>query len=126
MQPVELPILKLKPGREKSLLRRHPWIFSGAVAAVEGELAPGETVRVVNARGQFLGLGAYSPASQIRVRVWSWAQEPCSRAVVLRIAPMKTGVVSFPPSQQMGRKKRGLTPDCQGTGAARCFQNQRK
>ncbi len=66
------PTLKLKPGRQKSLLRRHPWVFSGAVAGVEGEPAPGETVRVVDSRGQFLGLGAYSPASQIRVRVWSW------------------------------------------------------
>ena len=66
------PTLKLKPGRQKSLLRRHPWVFSGAVAGVEGEPAPGETVRVVDSQGQFLGLGAYSPASQIRVRVWSW------------------------------------------------------
>jgi 23S rRNA (cytosine1962-C5)-methyltransferase len=66
------PTLKLKPGREKSLLRRHPWIFSGAVAGPENDLTPGETVRVVDAAGRFLALGAYSPHSQIRVRVWSW------------------------------------------------------
>jgi 23S rRNA (cytosine1962-C5)-methyltransferase len=66
------PTLKLKPGREKSLLRRHPWIFSGAVAGLEGSPRPGETVRVVDAGGKFLALGAYSPESQIRVRVWTW------------------------------------------------------
>jgi 23S rRNA (cytosine1962-C5)-methyltransferase len=66
------PTLKLKAGREKSMLRRHPWIFSGAVASLEGKAAPGETVRVVDNRGNFLALGAYSPHSQIRVRVWGW------------------------------------------------------
>jgi 23S rRNA (cytosine1962-C5)-methyltransferase len=69
------PTLKLKAGREKSMLRRHPWIFSGAVASLEGSAAPGETVRVVDNRGNFLALGAYSPHSQIRVRVWAWDPE---------------------------------------------------
>ena len=72
MQKVGIPTLQLKPGREKSLLRRHPWIFSGAIAGQESGLASGETVRVVDSRGNFLALGAYSPQSQIRVRIWSW------------------------------------------------------
>ena len=67
--------LRLKGGREKSLLRRHPWIFSGAVARTEGEPASGETVKVIAQDGRFLGWGAYSPSSQIVARVWSWREE---------------------------------------------------
>lgn len=62
----------LKPGREKSLLRRHPWIFSGAIARVEGDPPPGATVEIADHGGRRLAKGAYSPASQIRVRVWSF------------------------------------------------------
>jgi 23S rRNA (cytosine1962-C5)-methyltransferase len=64
--------LTLKPGREKSLLRRHPWIFSGAVARVDGNPATGETVDLLTATGQFLARAAYSPSSQIRARVWTF------------------------------------------------------
>ncbi len=64
--------LRLKPGREKSLLRCHPWVFSGAVAAVEGAPRPGETVSVRASNGDFLAFAAYSPASQIRARVWTF------------------------------------------------------
>jgi 23S rRNA (cytosine1962-C5)-methyltransferase len=64
--------LTLKPGREKSLLRRHPWIFSGAVARVDGDPAPGATVDLLAANGQFLARAAYSPSSQIRARVWTF------------------------------------------------------
>ena len=62
----------LKPGKEKSLKRRHPWIFSGAIARVEGNPASGETVGVVSHDGEFLAQAAFSPQSQIRARVWSW------------------------------------------------------
>jgi 23S rRNA (cytosine1962-C5)-methyltransferase len=62
----------LKPGREKSLLRRHPWVFSGAVAQVNGNPAPGATVDVRAADGQWLARAAYSPTSQIRARVWTF------------------------------------------------------
>lgn len=64
--------LILKPGRERSLLRRHPWVFSGAVARVEGDVQSGDTVLVVKADGQPLGRGAYSAHSQIRTRMWTW------------------------------------------------------
>ena len=66
--------LILKPGREKSLLRRHPWLFSGAVAHVQGEPDFGETLAIHAADGRFLGWGAYSPRSQIVARVWSWRE----------------------------------------------------
>jgi 23S rRNA (cytosine1962-C5)-methyltransferase len=64
----------LKNGREKSLRRRHPWVFSGAIARVDGSPGPGATVNVVTEGGVFLARGAYSPASQIRVRVWTFDQ----------------------------------------------------
>jgi 23S rRNA (cytosine1962-C5)-methyltransferase len=64
--------LILKAGREKSLKRRHPWIFSGAVAKVQGSLAPGETVGVWSATGEFLATAAYNADSQIAARVWAW------------------------------------------------------
>jgi 23S rRNA (cytosine1962-C5)-methyltransferase len=65
----------LKPGREKSLLRRHPWIFSGAVQDVNGDPASGETVDLLSFKGDFLARAAYSPHSQIRARVWTFDPE---------------------------------------------------
>ena len=62
----------LKAGREKSVLRRHPWVFSGAIGQVTGQPESGETVLVISAGGQALGLGAYSPQSQIPVRLWTF------------------------------------------------------
>lgn len=62
----------IKRGREKSLLRRHPWIFTGAVASVEGHPQSGETVEVVLADGSRVARAAYSPASQIVARVWTF------------------------------------------------------
>lgn len=64
--------LVLKPGRGKSLKRRHPWLFSGAIARVEGDPQRGDTVEVLSDAGQLLALAAYSPQSQIRARVWSF------------------------------------------------------
>jgi len=67
-----LKIITIKPGREKSLKRRHPWIFSGAIEPVNKKLATGETVEVRSATGDFLAYAAYSPQSKISLRVWSW------------------------------------------------------
>ena len=64
--------LFLKPGREKSLRRLHPWVFSGAVDRLQGSVGPGDTVGVRTANGEFLAWAAYSPASQIRARVWTF------------------------------------------------------
>lgn len=64
----------LKPGREKSALRRHPWIFSGAVDAVHGNPEKGETVRVLSAKNKLLGVGAYNPHSSIRIRLWAFGE----------------------------------------------------
>ncbi|GAA5188457.1 class I SAM-dependent methyltransferase [Ferrimonas gelatinilytica] len=62
----------LKRAREKSLLRRHPWVFSNGVADVQGKPGLGETVEVLASDGRWLGRGAYSPHSQIRVRIWTF------------------------------------------------------
>ncbi|MGB8983075.1 MAG: hypothetical protein WCC12_14465, partial [Anaerolineales bacterium] len=69
----------LKPGREKSLLRRHPWIFSGAIQHVEGEPVSGATVDLLSSDRGFLARAAYSPSSQIRSRVWTFEDEPVDR-----------------------------------------------
>jgi 23S rRNA (cytosine1962-C5)-methyltransferase len=61
----------LEPGRERAALRGHPWIFSGAVARVEGEPSSGDSVEVRSADGAFLARAAYSPRSQIRARIWT-------------------------------------------------------
>ncbi|MDA8016728.1 MAG: class I SAM-dependent methyltransferase [Thermoanaerobaculia bacterium] len=70
----EYPIVRLKRGRESSVVRRHPWIFSGAVATIEGSATRGQTVDVVTHDGRHLGLGAVSPPSQIRVRMWTMGE----------------------------------------------------
>ena len=62
--------IRLKDGKERSLLRRHPWIFEGAIA--KGAADPGETVRVESHDGRFLAWAAFSPSSRIRARVWSF------------------------------------------------------
>ena len=67
-----IPRLILKPGRERSLLRRHQWIFSGAVDRVEGDPVPGGEVTVADSRGVPLAVAAWSPDSQIAGRVWSF------------------------------------------------------
>jgi 23S rRNA (cytosine1962-C5)-methyltransferase len=72
---VVTPVLVVKAGREKSLRLRHPWLFSGAIARVEGDPGPGETVTVAGADGAFLAYAAYSPSSQIRARVWSFDRD---------------------------------------------------
>ena len=65
-----MKLIKLRDAKERSLLRRHPWIFEGSIAS--GKADSGETVRVESRNGEFLAWGAYSPASMIRVRAWSF------------------------------------------------------
>jgi len=93
--------LILNPGREKSLKRRHPWVFSGAVAQVDGKPRAGETVEVRAARGELLAVAAFSPHSQIRARVWTWDDstvdgkffhERIRTAVTSRSALFKRGI----------------------------------
>jgi 23S rRNA (cytosine1962-C5)-methyltransferase len=65
-------VLHLAPGRDKSLRQRHPWVFSGAIARVDGDPAAGDTALIASASGEPLAQAAFSPASQIRARVWTF------------------------------------------------------
>lgn len=67
--------LILNPGKERSLMRRHPWIFAGSVGRLEGRARPGDTVEVLSADGKLFGRAAWSPESQIRARMWSFDAE---------------------------------------------------
>ena len=67
-----MKVIKLRAGKERSLHKRHPWVFEGSIAKGSGDA--GETVRIESHEGEFLAWGACSPASQIRVRAWSFEQ----------------------------------------------------
>lgn len=69
------PSIILNRGRDKSLRRLHPWIFSGSVAEVTGNPEAGATVEVFTHEGEWLARAAYSPKSQIRARIWTWDPE---------------------------------------------------
>ncbi|MET0312522.1 MAG: class I SAM-dependent methyltransferase [Burkholderiaceae bacterium] len=64
--------IRLKEGKERSLQRRHPWVFDSAIAKGGGD--PGETVRVEGSDGRFLAWASFSPASRIRARAWSFKE----------------------------------------------------
>jgi len=66
----------LKPKREESLRRFHPWIFSGAIKKIEGSPAEGDVVEVYSSEGGFLAMGHYQPAGSITVRILSFIQQP--------------------------------------------------
>jgi len=78
--------IRVRDGKERSLLRRHPWVFDGSVAG--GKADSGETVRVEASDGRFLAWAAYSPMSSIRLRAWSFDESECIDAAffVRRIA----------------------------------------
>ncbi|MBX3680206.1 MAG: class I SAM-dependent methyltransferase [Rhodocyclaceae bacterium] len=88
--------LILKPGKARSLLRRHPWIFAGSVDRLDGRARAGDTVTVVDAEGTELARAAWSPESQIRARVWSFDPQQAidhaffKRAVAASVARRQT------------------------------------
>ena len=67
--------ITLNPNREKSLLRRHPWVFASAIKSVDQETASGATVDLLSSEGQFLARASYSPIA----RVWTFADEPVDK-----------------------------------------------
>ena len=74
--------LRLREGKERSLLRRHPWIFESAIA--KGGADAGEMVRGESAKGEFLAWAAFSPSSKIRARAWSFDENQRIDAIFLR------------------------------------------
>jgi 23S rRNA (cytosine1962-C5)-methyltransferase len=88
---MHLPRVTVVPGREKSLRQRHPWVFSGSIAEVDGAPRAGETVAIHAADGAFLATAAWSPASKIRARVWSFeAHDQIDTAFI--VARVRTAV----------------------------------
>jgi len=69
---VTLPVLVLAEGRERSIERRHPWIFSGGVRELRGSASSGETVSVCSSKGKRVAIAAFNPDSKITARVWSF------------------------------------------------------
>ncbi len=78
------PALILKPGREKSILHHHPWIFSGAINRINGDPNPGEIVDIISSKGEKIARGAYSHKSQIKSRIWTWNLEEDINAEFLK------------------------------------------
>jgi 23S rRNA (cytosine1962-C5)-methyltransferase len=72
MSPLSGPVVYLNPRRAKPFFLRHPWVFSGAAARVEGSPEKGAVVTVADARGMFIGRGLYNADSQILVRLLTW------------------------------------------------------
>ncbi|SEL49011.1 23S rRNA (cytosine1962-C5)-methyltransferase [Roseateles sp. YR242] len=68
-----MKVIRLREGKDRSLLRRHPWVFHGSID--KGKADPGETVRVESAEGKFLCWASFSPTSMIRVRAWSFDEQ---------------------------------------------------
>ena len=68
-----MKVLRLRPGKERSLQRRHPWVFESAIAKGGGDA--GETVRIESDEGKFLAWAAFSPLSKIRARAWSFDEK---------------------------------------------------
>jgi 23S rRNA (cytosine1962-C5)-methyltransferase len=69
------PSVVLKSGREKTLINRHPWVFSGAIEKIIDSPQPGETVMIRSSLGEFIAWGAFSPVSKIITRIWSWNEK---------------------------------------------------
>jgi len=73
--PVTEPVIVIREERQKAVLRRHPWIFSGAVKTVTGDPADGDLVTVRAERGEFLARGYWNSRSSICVRLLSWDED---------------------------------------------------
>jgi len=96
----------LNPNREKSLLRRHPWIFAGAVHhvdhdPVDGTPASGATIDLISSEGHFLARASYSPISQIRARVWTFEDEPVGKEFFRKAVAMGFHVLPHFPALDM-------------------------
>jgi 23S rRNA (cytosine1962-C5)-methyltransferase len=68
-------IVVIKQGKEKPIINKHPWIFSGSIRYVDNNPQPGDIIQVVDSKGNFLARGYFNPTSQIRVRILSWQDE---------------------------------------------------
>lgn len=74
------PTVRLASKGEGPARGRHPWVFSGAIADVAGDPPPGAEIDIVDSAGAFVGRGLFNPHSQIRVRIYTWEDEPLESA----------------------------------------------
>ena len=118
-----LPRVILKRGKEKPVLRGHPWVFSGAVEKVEGDVSPGDIGEVYSREGHFLGIGHLNPHSQIILRVLTqkkeelnidFFRERISKAAVLREKWLKGKTNAYRLVNGEGDFLPGLMVDCYG------------
>jgi 23S rRNA (cytosine1962-C5)-methyltransferase len=113
------PAILLNAGREKSLLRRHPWVFSGAVERIDGAPASGDTLPVRDSDGKFLAWAAYNSASQITARVWSWREDETIDADFFRrkiASAIAARIHLFPSASVGGARGEGGGNATQNTG----------
>lgn len=73
------PCLYLRPDRSKPVVQHHPWIFSGAIARLEGDPAPGDLIDIRASDGRYLATGYWNPRSQIQARILTWDEEDIDR-----------------------------------------------
>jgi len=78
MNSEQRPMALLKAGREKAVLQGHPWLFSGAIAAIEGSPSAGDLLDVLDSRRKLIGRAFYNPHSQISLRIWGSPEEKAS------------------------------------------------
>ena len=121
-----MAIVQLRPGKERPVLQRHPWVFSGAIARVQGYVGRGDAVDVCDHTGEWLARGTWSSGSQIRVRLYTWnADEPLDETLLRRrIARAVAARNAPPPAMLDGDAQRlvfaesdglpGLIVDCYG------------
>jgi len=98
----------LKRGREDSLVRRHPWVFSGAIARIDGSPTSGETVEVLTSDGVVCGRGAYSPRSEITVRIWTFDPDEQVDETFFRARLARAIGARQPPQNEWGMAARRL------------------
>jgi 23S rRNA (cytosine1962-C5)-methyltransferase len=67
--------ITLKPGREKPVHNRHPWVFSGAISRADATINPGDLVQVLDNNGRYLATAYFNPHSQIQARILTWELE---------------------------------------------------
>jgi 23S rRNA (cytosine1962-C5)-methyltransferase len=72
--------VRLKPRKALPFFSRHPWVYAGAIADVQGEPEPGAEVTLRSAEGNFIARGLYNPHSKVRVRLYSWEDTPLDDA----------------------------------------------
>lgn len=106
----------LHPGKERPVLQRHPWVFSGAVARVQGYVGRGDVVDVCGHTGEWLARGTWSSRSQIRVRLYTWdADELLDAALVQRrIARAIAAREALPPELRTGDAQRLVFAEADG------------